>query len=135
ATAFIRGLSFAEDAFEYIRNPYLRHAVGMLILGTLIYVLMRKAGHYYVEGVGYSTIQAILTGDLALPGLLALLFAAKLFATSTSLGSGASGGIFSPSLFMGATLGGAFGSIVTAIHPAEGISATTCAMIGMAAMV
>ncbi len=135
ATAFIRGLSFAEDAFEYIRNPYLRHAVGMLVLGTLIYVLMLKAGHYYVEGVGYSTIQAILTGNLALPGLLALLFAAKLFATSASLGSGASGGIFSPSLFMGATLGGAFGSIVTAIHPAEGISATTCAMIGMAAMV
>jgi CIC family chloride channel protein len=101
----------------------------------LIYTLMRTAGHYYVEGVGYSTIQAIVTGGLALPGLLALLFAAKLFATSTSLGSGASGGIFSPSLFMGATLGGAFGSVVTAVHPAEGISATTCAIIGMAAMV
>ena len=135
ATGFIRGLSFAEDIFEYIHNPYLRHAIGMALLGTLIYTLMRTAGHYYVEGVGYSTIQAILTGDLALPGLLALLFAAKLFATSTSLGAGASGGIFSPSLFMGATLGGAFGSLVTAVHPTDGISATTCAIIGMAAMV
>jgi CIC family chloride channel protein len=64
-----------------------------------------------------------------------LLFAAKLFATSVSLGSGASGGIFSPSLFMGATIGGAFGLIVSAIAPVADFSATTCAIIGMAAMV
>jgi CIC family chloride channel protein len=135
ATAFIRGLSFAEDIFEHIKNPYLRHIIGMLCLGTLLYVLLRTAGHYYVEGVGYSTIQAILTGDLGFPVLLILLFAAKLFATSTSLGSGSSGGIFSPSLFMGATIGGAFGALVNAVHPAEGVTVTTCAIIGMAAMV
>ncbi len=135
ATAFIRGLSLAEDLFEHIKNPYLRNAIGMLMLGILIYVLLRTAGHYYVEGVGYSTIQAILTGGLWLPTLLALLFVAKLCATSVSLGSGASGGIFSPSLFMGATIGGAFGSLVTAVHPIEGITATTGAIIGMAAMV
>ena len=70
-----------------------------------------------------------------LPGLLALLFAAKLCATSVSLGSGASGGIFSPSLFMGATIGGAFGAAISAIHPVDGLGVTTCAMIGMAAMV
>ena len=49
--------------------------------------------------------------------------------------SGASGGIFSPSLFMGAAIGGAFGSLVTVVHPAEGVTATTGAIIGMAAMV
>ncbi len=96
AAAFIRGLSFAEDIFERIKNPYLRNVVGMLLIGVLIYALLVGAGHYYVEGVGYSTIQAILTGDLSLPALLLLLFAAKLVATSVSLGSGASGGIFSP---------------------------------------
>jgi CIC family chloride channel protein len=69
------------------------------------------------------------------PGLLALLFFAKLCATSVSLGSGASGGIFSPSLFMGATIGGAFGAAISAIHPIDGLGVTTCAMIGMAAMV
>jgi len=42
---------------------------------------------------------------------------------------------FSPSLFMGATIGGAFGSLVTAIHPIDGFGVTTCAIIGMAAMV
>jgi chloride channel protein, CIC family len=135
ATAFVRGLTLAEELFERIKNPYLRHSAGMLLIGVLIYTLMRSAGHYYVEGVGYSTIQAILSGDLGLPAFLVLLFAAKLFATSTSLGSGASGGVFSPSLFMGATIGGAFGSLVTAIHPIDGFGVTTCAIIGMAAMV
>jgi len=135
ATGFVRGLTYAEDFFERIKNTYLRHILGMLALGILIYVLMRTAGHYYVEGVGYATIQAILTGDLGLPSLLILLFVAKLCATSSSLGSGSSGGIFSPSLFMGATLGGAFGALVTAIHPAEGVTLTTGAIIGMAAMV
>jgi CIC family chloride channel protein len=135
AAAFIRGLSFAEDIFDRIKNPYLRNLVGMLLIGVLIYALLVGAGHYYVEGVGYSTIQAILTGSLGLPALLLLLFAAKLVATSVSLGAGASGGIFSPSLFMGATIGGAFGVLVNAIHPLEGFGATTCAIIGMAAMV
>ncbi len=135
AAAFIRGLSFAEDVFERIKNPYLRNLAGMLIIGVLIYAFLVGAGHYYVEGVGYSTIQAILTGNLAMPALLLLLFAGKLGATSVSLGSGASGGIFSPSLFMGATIGGAFGVLVDAVHPMEAFGATTCAIIGMAAMV
>src|SRR5271167_779536 len=83
ATAFIRGLHWAEGVFDRIGNAYLRHVVGMLIIGVLI-----GAGHYYVEGVGYSTIQAILNGDLGIPSLLVLLFAAKLCATSVSLGAG-----------------------------------------------
>ena len=48
--------------FERIENPYLRHAVGMLLVGLLIYALFHFFGHYYVEGVGYSTIQALLLG-------------------------------------------------------------------------
>jgi CIC family chloride channel protein len=135
AAAFIRGLSYAEDLFDRIRNPYLRNFVGMLIVGVLIYAFLIGAGHYFVEGVGYSTIQAILTGGLDLPALLIILFAAKLAATSISLGAGSSGGIFSPSLFMGATLGAAFGVLVQAIHPMENFGPTTCAVIGMAAMV
>ncbi len=135
AAGFVRGLSFAEYVFELIKNPYLRNAVGMLIIGVLIYALLISAGHYFVEGVGYSTIQAILTSGLGLPALLIILFATKLAATSISLGAGSSGGIFSPSLFMGATIGAAFGILVQAIHPMENFGATTCAIIGMAAMV
>jgi chloride channel protein, CIC family len=135
AAGFIRGLSFAEDVFERIHNPYLRNFVGMLMVGVLIYAFFVGAGHYFVEGVGYSTIQAILTGGLDPFALLIILFAAKLAATSISLGAGSSGGIFSPALFMGATLGAAFGALVQAIHPMDQFGPTTCAVIGMAAMV
>jgi CIC family chloride channel protein len=135
AAGFVRGLSFAEDVFARIANPYLRNVFGMLIIGLLIYALFVGFGHYYVEGVGYSTIQATLTGNLSMPVLLLLLFVAKLAATSISLGSGASGGIFSPSLFMGTAIGGAFGVLVNAVFPLEGFGVTTCAIVGMAAMV
>lgn len=135
ATGFIRGLSLAEDLFEKIESRYLRHVVGMAMLGALIYALRRSFGHYYVEGVGYATIQAILLGPLSAAPLLGLLFACKLAATSASLGSGSSGGIFSPSLFMGATIGGAFAATLVAMHVPLPISVPSFAMVGMGAMV
>ena len=107
AVVFIRALYGAEDLFErWVPNrPYLRHAIGMLGVGILIALLMRFAGHYYVEGVGYATILDVLSGRIAIFGMLLALPVLKLLATSLTLGSGASGGVFSPSLFMGATLG------------------------------
>jgi len=56
ATAFIQGLHRTEALFDRISNPYLRHVVGMLTVGVMIYTLFQTFGHYYVEGVGYSTI-------------------------------------------------------------------------------
>ncbi len=114
AAGFIRGLHVTEDLFEKIKGRYVRHALGMLLVGILIYGLYQAFGHYYVEGVGYATVQAILLGQLSAAGLLLLLFFCKLLATSLSLGSGSSGGIFSPSLFMGATIGGAFAMLLSA---------------------
>ncbi len=135
ATGFIRSLHWAERRFEAIANPYWRHAVGMLTIGVMMYALRLGFGQYYIDGVGYATIQQILLGQSSTIYLLLLLFASKLYATSASLGSGASGGIFSPSLFMGATLGGGFGAIVSAIAPSVGLSVPGFAMVGMAAMV
>jgi CIC family chloride channel protein len=135
ATGLIRGLHLFEDVFEKIKQPYLRHIVGMLLVGILIYWLQRTFGHYFVEGVGYATIQAILSGDMAAPGLLLLLFVCKLFATSTSLGSGASGGVFSPSLFLGATIGAAFAALFNALHFPIPLNVPSFAMVGMGAMV
>ena len=135
ATAFIRSLYFAEVFFERIPYSYLRHTIGMLIVGVMLYVLLVNFGHYYVGGVGYATIQDILDGRLDVLGLLLILAACKLIATTVSLGSGASGGIFSPSLFMGATLGGAFGAIFHFVYPIAGIDVASSAIIGMAAMV
>jgi CIC family chloride channel protein len=135
ATAFIKGLHWVETVFDGIRNPYIRHASGMLLVGVIIYALFQGFGHYYVEGVGYATIQSVLLGGFVTAPLLGLLFACKLTATSLSLGSGSSGGIFSPSLFMGATLGGAFGAFAQTTLPWLNLSIPAFAMVGMAAMV
>jgi CIC family chloride channel protein len=135
ATGFIRGLHLFEDLFDKITNRYGRHILGMLLVGLLIYALSRSFGHYYVEGVGYATIQAILLGRMDVAWLLLLLFVCKLLATSLSLGSGSSGGIFSPSLFMGATLGAGFAGLVAMLPMPMGIDTRNFALVGMGAMV
>jgi CIC family chloride channel protein len=134
AAGFIRGLHLLEDGFDKIPGRYTRHIFGMLLVGILMYLLMRYFGHYYVEGVGYATIQAFLGGQLAGAGLLTMLFVAKLFATSTSVGSGSSGGVFSPSLYMGATLGGAFAGLLAQLFHVP-VNVPAFAMVGMGAMV
>jgi CIC family chloride channel protein len=114
AVVFIRTLYGAEDLFERIvpAHPYVRHVAGMLGVGVTFTALHFWAGHYYVEGVGYATILDVLVGTATSVPFLLLLFVLKLLATSATLGSGASGGIFSPSLFMGATLGAAYGVVL-----------------------
>ena len=74
----------------------------MSVIGLMMIVLARTFGHTYIDGVGYSVIQDILDHRMTAAGLLALLFALKLLATTVTLGCGASGGIFSPSLYLGA---------------------------------
>ncbi len=135
AAAFVRTLHWVEDGFERIGNRYLRHILGMLIVGIAIYGFYLAKGHYFIEGVGYATIQATLHGQITGAAFLALLALAKLLATSVSLGSGSSGGVFSPSLFMGAALGAAFAAIVTLLFPGAPVSLPAFAMVGMGAMV
>ncbi|HXI87534.1 MAG TPA: chloride channel protein, partial [Parvularculaceae bacterium] len=135
ATGFIRTLHAAEGQFDRIKNPYLRHSIGMLAVGVMMYAFLRLSGHYQIDSVGYATIQNVLLGGLGAAPFLALLFASKLVATSLSLGSGSSGGIFSPSLYMGATLGGAFGAGASLLFPWMHVSIPAFAIIGMAAMV
>jgi CIC family chloride channel protein len=137
STIYIKSIYGFEDFFnEKVRGSYyFRHMIGMFVVGFMIYLLMTTLGHYYIEGVGYATIQDILSGILSQPYLLVLLFILKLFATSLTLGSGASGGIFSPSLYLGATLGGAYGVIARQSLPGLGIDPAAFAVAGMAAVV
>jgi len=136
AMIYSRAIYATEDLFERIPgNYYTRHMMGMLLVGFFMYAMMNRFGHYYIQGVGYATIQDILVGTLSDPALLALLFVGKLLTNSLTLGSGGSGGIFSPSLFLGATLGAAFGVIANSLFPGVDINPAHFAVIGMAAIV
>ncbi|HAM51910.1 MAG TPA: chloride channel protein [Nitrospiraceae bacterium] len=137
STAFIRVLYGLEDFFEERlgKNHYVRNAGGMLIFGIVIYLLKVASGHYYIEGVGYAVVQDVLTGKIPAFSFLVVLCLLKLFATSLTLASGGSGGIFSPSLFMGATAGGAYGSLLVFLIPGLGIDPAAFAVAGMAGMV
>jgi chloride channel protein, CIC family len=137
SVGFIRAIYGAEDMFEkwIPRRDYLRHMSGMLVVGTLAELLMLTRGHYYVQGVGYATIMDVLSGSLSSIAFLLVLFAAKIVTTSMTLGSGASGGVFSPALFMGATLGGAYAFALRALFPGLHVDAAAFALAGMAGLV
>jgi CIC family chloride channel protein len=136
SAAYIKSVYGAEDFFErHLKNYYARHAIGMLLVGIIMYLFAAKGGHYYVEGIGYATVQDVLAGVLSQPYFLALLFLSKALVTSVTLGSGGSGGIFSPSLYLGATLGGAFGIILHLLFPTLPIQAPAFAVAGMAGLV
>jgi len=128
ATGFIIVLYKAEDLFERWPIPeYLKPAVGGLAIGVMGLWVPQ------IFGVGYATIGSTLLNPASV-SLLIVLLVAKLAATSITLGSGGSGGVFAPSLFMGAMLGGAFGSLVNGVFPDSTASAGAYALVGMAAV-
>jgi chloride channel protein, CIC family len=134
--AFIRLLVFMEDGFPKIPGGiYTQNIIGMTLIGLMMLGLTHVFGHSYVDGVGYGVIQSILDKDMTATNLLVLLFVLKLLATTISLGCGASGGIFSPSLYLGATLGAAFASLAALVLPNAGLTLPSAAIVGMAAMV
>ena len=129
AVAFIRSLTFAEDFFDNVPLPeWSRAALGGAIVGVVAIWLPN------VYGVGYTTISGALSGTL--PTLLmATLVVAKIFATSVTIGSGGSGGIFAPSLFMGAMAGGVIGHLVEQYFPGATASSGAYALVTMGAVV
>jgi len=134
--AFIRLLVVMEDGFPRLPgNIYTQNILGMAVVGAMMVALTHLYGHSYIDGVGYSVIQSILDQHMTAVGLLILLFALKLLATTISLGCGASGGIFSPSLYLGATLGAAFATATASLLPGAGVTVASAAIVGMAAMV
>ncbi|MGB2987611.1 MAG: chloride channel protein [Phycisphaerae bacterium] len=138
---FIRGLYLTEDLADRIKFPeQLKPALGAVGLGlTGIAYLYVTHTHQMPAffGNGYPAIQSTLGSDLfqwTVGGLL-LLFAMKLVATCLTLGSGGSGGVFAPSLLMGAALGGAFGVALSECNLIDHTSASAYALVGMAALV
>jgi len=129
ALAFMRALYFMEDLFERFPIPeYLKAGLGGLLVGAIGIWLPN------VFGVGYSTITMALTGALPFY-LLGLLLLAKIAATSITIGSGGSGGVFAPSLFLGAMTGGFLGTFIHQWFPDATASSGAYALVTMGAVV
>ena len=127
--AFIRILYALEDVGDWLWHgpEWLRPAVGGLALGLLILALPE------MYGVGYPVLEHAVRGDYGVPFLL-LLLGAKIFATSLTIAIGGSGGVFAPSLFMGATLGMAYGEVLQILLPGIAHSAGAYGLVGMGAV-
>ncbi len=127
---FIKLLYFSEDFFDNkLKIPeYLKPVIGGLIMGII------AIGFPHVMGVGYGSINLALHGNVVWYMALGLLFM-KIFATSITLGSGGSGGIFAPSLFMGAMLGVLFGEFVHSYFPAITAEPGAYALVAMGGLV
>lgn len=127
--AFTRILYFFEDAFDEIKFPeYLKAVIGGLILGAGALLAPE------VLGVGYGAIDLALMQRIAW-WMMLVLVVCKILATSITIGSGGSGGIFAPSLFMGAMAGGFFGYVVHALFPEVTASPGAYCIVGMGAVV
>ncbi len=128
ATAFMAGTRQCARVAARTKLPgWLRPAVGGLGCGLI------AACFPEVIGVGYETTDMALGGALDLRLLIAVLVA-KTLATILCLGFGFSGGVFSPSLCIGALTGAAFGVIAAAAAPSVGASTATYSMVGMGAV-
>ncbi len=128
AQGFTRALYWLEDRFDSLKIPEpLKPALGGLAVGAI--------GLYSLDllGVGYQGITLALSGELALRALFIFLVL-KIAATSFTLGSGGSGGIFAPSLFIGAMLGTSMGTVFGDIFPSVTAPAGAYGIVGMAAV-
>jgi CIC family chloride channel protein len=129
ALVFIRSLYGFEDLFERVRLPApLKPVVGGALVGLI------GIGVPHIFGVGYEAINQALQNNLVWQFMLALV-ALKILAVSITIGSGGSGGIFAPSLFIGAMLGGAVGTLVQSFWPTHAAGAGAYALVGMGAVV
>jgi len=138
---FIRLLNFFEDIFEHWSFPQaLKPAVGAFLLGACGFIYLQFAGGHgdsfvlpHIYGSGFHFIEEVLRGDLPFLLLFVLVFL-KPLATSFTLGSGNSGGVFAPSLFTGAMFGGAYGVLACLYFPEIAGEVGAYALVGMAAV-
>lgn len=130
AVIFVKSLYLTEDIFDSWKGfpEWLKPVFGGLIIGLM------GMGFPQILGVGYETIQGVFQNE-TLMGVLIVLVFLKILATSITLGSGHSGGVFAPCLFIGASLGGAFGLFVKQLFPTLVGHPGAYAIVGMGAVV
>ncbi len=140
AIAFIVSLYFMEDRWDRLRIPeWLKPVPGGVLVGALGLLSLKLLGagedyHLGIWGVGYDTMQLALTDEGVTPAIVGGLVLLKLAATTTTLGSGGSGGVFAPSLYLGCMTGALMGHVVHTLFPALGTSPAAYALVGMGAV-
>jgi CIC family chloride channel protein len=126
---FITVLYKSEDLFDLVKIPeWIKPAIGGLIIGAIFLKWPE------VFGVGYGAMNMALLNEMTGLLMLTLIFV-KMGATSITLGTGGSGGIFAPSLFMGGMVGGFFGWVVNLFFPEITAPPAAYALVGMGAFV
>lgn len=129
AVIFMRTLGRVTDLFERLPvAEWARPGLGGFGVGLVALAFPS------ILGVGYPTINAALRGEM-MGAFLLLLLAAKILATSFTVGSGAAGGIFAPSLFLGSALGASFGHLVHGLFPTWTATHGAYALVAMGALV
>lgn len=116
-----------RDAFSALKiNIHVKPLIGALIIGIL--------GIFFpqVMGDGYHYIKDVLAGNSIL-WIMAVLIFLKIFATAVTLGAGGSGGVFAPALFIGAVIGGAYGSVAHHFFPTVTATSGAYAAVGLGA--
>ena len=126
---FVEVLYKGEDIADRIwKGPeWLRPAVGGILLGLLLLAIPE------MYGVGYPVLQLAVDGHYVVIALLGLLLA-KILATSLTMWIGGSGGVFAPSLFMGAMVGSAYGALAHHFMPGLAAAAGAYGLVGMGAV-
>jgi CIC family chloride channel protein len=128
ALLFVRSLYFAEDVFDRWKIPgWAKPPIAGVAIGLIGYFLPE------VFGTGFKTMATVLGGEMGFWLLVTLIFA-RIAATSLTLGSGFSGGVFAPALFIGAMLGGSYGKIMHWLFPSVTALSGAYATVGMAAV-
>lgn len=127
--AFIKVVPAVETLFERlrIRQPHRRPLAGFLV-GVI------GIGYPEVFESGYETVSNTLHDPPVTTFLIALLVF-KLIATALTIGGGGSGGVFAPTLFLGAMTGGAYGQAIHYLWPSTSAGAGAYALVGMGAFV
>ncbi len=126
---FLRGLRASERAFAWTKLPqWARLTLGGLIVGALAIL------HPEVCGNGYTVVNTLLhLHGMGLWNWVLVILALKLLATAATFGSGAVGGVFTPTLFTGASLGYLFGELVQQIWPGTPPVLSVFTLVGMGA--
>lgn len=128
SVAFVKLLLFIREKFKTFPRwtEWMQPAVGGLAVGIMGWFVPD------VLGVGYQHVSEALNGQMALE-VMALLVVLKLIATATCYGTGNAGGIFGPSLFIGAMMGGAVGTVAHQLLPDYTGGVGAYALVGMGA--